>query len=88
MLEDEYTATKLPLRETLKSKVSGRAEDDAVLETSSRTVRAGWACGEGLVGTAALGLSSSVMADVRAVELAEIPDADEMSVFPADEADR
>jgi hypothetical protein len=71
----------------LKLKLSGRAEDDAVLDTSSRTVTAGWACSEGLVGLDALGLSSSDIVEVRAVELAESAE-DEISVLPAEEAER
>lgn len=77
----------MPLRETLKLKLSGRAEDETLLDTSSRRVMSGWACGEGLMGLKALGLSSSDMLEVRAVEVAERAD-EEISVFPADEADR
>ena len=47
----------------------------------------GWACGEGVV-RGAQGRSSSVMVEVRAVELLDKPLDDEMSVWPADEADR
>jgi hypothetical protein len=75
------------LRETLKLKLSGRADDDAVFDTSSRTVTAGGACGEGLRGLDALGLSSSDIVEVRAVEFADSAE-DETSVLPADEAER
>jgi hypothetical protein len=71
-LDAVYTARKLPLRERLKPKPSGRADAEAVSDVSSRTVTVGWACGEGLVGLVALGLSSSVMAEVRAVEPADV----------------
>jgi hypothetical protein len=58
MFDAEYTVTKLPFLDTLKSKLSGSAEDDAVLDTSSRRVRAGCACEEAAVGLDAPGRSS------------------------------
>jgi hypothetical protein len=86
IFEAVYTAMKFPWRETLKPKVSGSAEDDAVLDVSSRTVRSGCACvdevAEGCEGTAR---SSSLIVEVRAVDWAE---AKEESVSPADDADR
>src|SRR4051812_6233356 len=71
MLDAEYTATYFPLRDRLKSKLSGSAEEDAELDTSSRSVRLGCACDVVAVELdGALGppRSSSVMADVMAVE--------------------
>jgi hypothetical protein len=67
MFDAEYTATYFPLLETLKSKLSGSAEDEAEFDTSSRSVRLGWAWD-----VVAVGLleerSSLVMFDVMAVE--------------------
>lgn len=85
MFEAVYMATKVPFREILKPKPSGRAEDDAVFEVSSSTVTVGCAYGEGLVRLEAGGPSSSLMAEVRAVEWA---DASDEKVSPADEAER
>lgn len=58
-----------------------------MFDASSSTVTSGWACGEGLMGLEALGRSSSVIVEVRAVEIAESCE-DESSVLPADEAER
>lgn len=56
-LDEVYTATKLPFRERSKAKLSGSAEEEAVFETSSRTVAIGWAYEEGPKGLDALGRS-------------------------------
>jgi hypothetical protein len=70
MFDAEYTATYFPFRETLKSKLSGSAEELAEFDTSSSSVRLGCACDVVVVGLLeALGRrSSSVMFDVMAVE--------------------
>ena len=44
MLEALHTAMSEPLRDTANRKASGRAEDDAVFETSSRVVAVGSEC--------------------------------------------
>lgn len=79
IFDAEYTATYFPLRDILKSKLSGRADDDAEFDTSSRSVRLGCACDLVEMGLLeALGLrSSSVMADVMAVEYPERDIAEE-----------
>jgi hypothetical protein len=48
MFEELETAMNVPLRETENPKPSGRADEDALVETRSRTVMVGRSCEEAL----------------------------------------